>query len=374
MPGARAGTTRVVTVAGSIGEARAERRRLLAAGRPDPPPEPATVPAAGTLDAFAASYFRAKAPALAPSTVKAREESYRLRVSPLLGDLELEELTRERVEVWLAEVAATSSSHAVWKAVGALRAILKVAVEWGRLPANPATGLKLPRPDAEAKAPAERVLDAGQLRAAFAAAGPTRVETMLRAAGEAGLRSGEVIGLRWDDVDLAGRRLTVRRNVWHGQVKEPKGGRSRRVAIPVAFAARLADWYAESVVGAGRDAEGWVWPGRNGGPMGYGTPGQALARVLERAGLVDAEGRPLVTFHGLRHSAASVMLGAGVPLIVVSRQLGHANPQITATVYAHLLGDEQLDAAAAAFDLPPATETLRETLREDGGPAENRLL
>lgn len=60
----------------------------------------------------------------------------------------------------------------------------------------------------------------------------------------------------------------------------------------------------------------------------------------------------IVTFHGLRHTAASIMLGRGVPLLVVSRQLGHANPHITATVYAHLLADEQLDAAAAAFDEP----------------------
>lgn len=265
-----------MTFAGSVGEARAERRRLLAAGRPEPPPGPATVSAAGTLDAFAASYFRAKARALASSTVKAREEAYRLRVSPLLGDLELEELTRERVEVWLAEVAATSSAHAVWKAVGALRAILKVAVEWGRLPANPAAGLTLPRLDVGDETAAERVLDASQLRTLLATPARPGIVAMLRVAGEAGLRSGEVIGLRWSDVDLAGRRLTVRRNVWRGQVKEPKGRRARRVAISGAFAAALGDWYAASVIGAGRDAEGYVWPGRDNGPMGYGTPGQAL--------------------------------------------------------------------------------------------------
>jgi integrase len=58
----------------------------------------------------------------------------------------------------------------------------------------------------------------------------------------------------------------------------------------------------------------------------------------------------VVTFHGLRHTAASIMLARGVPMIVVSRQLGHANPQVTASIYAHLLSDAQLDLAAAAFD------------------------
>lgn len=213
-----------------------------------------------------------------------------------------------------------------------------------------------------AQAAAERVLTAEQLAALLAGTRRARVETMLRAAGEAGLRAGEVAGLRWGDLELAGRRLTVERSVWQEAgrddrpprriVKTPKGGRSRRVAISGTFAARLGDWYAEAVVEGGADATGYVWPGRDGGPMDSATAGQALARVLDRVGLVDGGGRPLVTFHGLRHTAASIMLAAGVPLIVVSRQLGHANPNITATVYAHLLEDTQLDAAAAVFDLP----------------------
>jgi hypothetical protein len=53
------------------------------------------------------------------------------------------------------------------------------------------------------------------------------------------------------------------------------------------------------------------------------------------------------------------MLSAGVPLIVVSRQLGHAKPQITATVYAHLLGDSELDRAAGVFEAPDPTRTMR---------------
>jgi hypothetical protein len=67
---------------------------------------------------------------------------------------------------------------------------------------------------------------------------------------------------------------------------------------------------------------------------------------------MDKDGKPLVSFRGLRYSAGSIMLAAGVPLIVVSRQLGHANPKITAEVHAHLLADTQLDAAAEVFEAP----------------------
>jgi integrase len=127
----------------------------------------------------------------------------------------------------------------------------------------------------------------------------------------------------------------------------------------------LAEWYEESVIDGGADASGFVWPGVDGGPMGAGSPSQLLRRALCRAGLVDADERPLVTFHGLRHTAGSLCLSKDVSLIVVSRQLGHADPQITAKVYAHLLRDEQLDEAAEVFEQPEPSEKLRDELRED---------
>jgi integrase len=282
-------------------------------------------------------------------------------------------VTRERVEVWLAELASNDSHHAVWKAVSALRAILKAAVEWGVIPSNPVAGLRLPKAPVEGAMAQERVLSPEQLAALFEAASRNaRLETLFRMAGEAGLRRGEILGLRWPDLDLAARRVTVARAVWQERgrdggsptriVKAPKGGRTRRVAITETLVTRLGDWYAESVIEQGAPADGYVWPGRDGGPMDSSSPAQALLRILDRIGLVaNPKPRPkgeyprgLVTLHGLRHTAASIMLAAGVPLIVVSRQLGHANPNITATVYAHLVShDEQLDGAMRAFIRDP---------------------
>jgi integrase len=369
VPGARPGATRLVTVAGSIGEARAERNRLRAEGRPviDAPIE------AGTLDEFAGVYFRTRSATLAPSTIALRDEAYRLRISPDLGGLDLQEITRQRVEVWFAATLAASGRHATRKAVDALRSILRLAVEWGRLAENPASRLRLPKPAPGEGRAVERVLDADQLTVLIAGTNRPRVATMLRAAGELGLRRGEVIGLRWGDIDFPARRIRVERSVWQTHDKEagtqrmvgpPKNGRRRRVAMSEGLSKALADWFVKAVVEGGAAADGYVWPARDGGPMDAGTPGQALARVLERVGLVDDDGEPLVTLHGLRHTAASIMLAHGVPLIVVSRQLGHAHPNVTAQVYAHLLSDAQLDAAAAAFDAPQSADTLRETLRE----------
>lgn len=374
-PGPRPGSTRTVTFHGTISEARAERHRLRAAGRQ------VIDTADQTLHQLAVDYLRAKAPHLAPSTIARRASSYRLYVAPHLGALELHRVTRERLELWLADLlAAGVSADACKRALEVVRVALAAGVEWGRLRANPARGLRPP------KAPtcdpvAARVLTPEQLDRLFAATRRPHLETMLRMAGEAGLRLGEIIGLRWGDVDLAGRRVTVARAVWQESgrngapptkhIKPPKGRRARKVAISRALAARLADWYERSVIRDGRDATGWVWPGRDGGPMDDSTPGQALARVMRRAGLVDDDGRPLVTFHGLRHTAASIMLAHGVPLIVVSRQLGHADPNVTARVYAHLLSDAQLDLAAGAFDR--AADTVAETVAEPPAPDENRM-
>lgn len=367
VPGARPGTTRLVSMSGSLTDARNERRRRQGAKRPKPAPA-----REDTLDEFAGHYLRAKSAVLAPATIYTTEESFRLRVSPALGGLTLDEISRERVEVWVGQLVATASSgRMVTKTVEALRVILAAAVEWGRIPANPAAGLRLPPRESQHDQREERVIDRHQLnRLLHEGARNVRAETLFRAAGEAGLRRGEVIGLRWPDVNLPERRLEVRRSVWQmreaggeRREKSTKGRRSRRVAISETFAARLSDWYEKAVVSDGADAAGYVWPGRDGGPMAADSPGQLLARTLKRCGLITETGTPLVSFHGLRHSAGSIMLSCGVPLIVVSRQLGHANPHITATVYAHLLGDSELDRAASVFDAPNHAQTLRETLR-----------
>lgn len=250
----------------------------------------------------------------------------------------------------------------VVQTVATLRVILGAAVEWERIATNPAVRLTMPAPETEREQAVERVLDGEELQRLFSAAGTLRTETMLRAAGEAGLRRGEIAGLKWPDVDLSGRRLSIRRSIVQERTtaaspmrkieRTTKGRRTRRVAITASFSSRLADWYSEAVIAGGATADGHVWPGRGPGPMHDRSLARALERASARAGLVaEQRGRsvPLVTPHGLRHTCASIMLAAGVPLIVVSRQLGHANPNITATIYAHLLDDSQLDDAAAVF-------------------------
>jgi integrase len=253
----------------------------------------------------------------------------------------------------------------------------------GLLSDNAAAGFRAARGTREATPEAAtRVLDREQLARLLAACTSTWTEVMVRLSAEAGLRLGEVIGLRWGDVDLRAREVTVARSVWQeaGQdgarptrhVKAPKSGQARDVAVSTALAGRLADLYAEAVVEGGQDAAAWVFPGRDGGPMDSSTPGRMLRRACLRAGLTSPDGAPLVSWHRLRHTAGSLMLAAGVPLPDVSAQLRHADPSITARVYSHSLGRDRQHAAAAFFDAPPTPGTVGETVGEPRSLPRNR--
>ena len=371
VPGFAPGVTRLVSFEGSVTDARAERRRLLAAGRPAAPRR-RNFDEAESLTDFAGKYFRAKSAVLAAHTIAGTEVEYRLRIAPALGDLWLEEITRETVEVWLAWLVKTSSSRRMVVAgVAALRGILATAVEWGRIPTNPAARLRLPAMETHEEQGSERVLDERQLWHLLEVGATTlRAETILRAAAEAGLRRGEIIGLRWPDIDLGQRRIEIRRSVWQTNSrkgeKPTKGRRTRRVAISETFAERLTAWRAESVGRLGADMTGFVWPGRDGQSMDAHSPTQMTTRALTRAGLVDGSGKPLVTLHGLRHTCGSILLAHDVPLIVVSRHLGHANPNVTAKVYAHLLGDTELDRVASVFEARGTTRPDLHSLTDTG--------
>lgn len=371
VPAAPPARSRTVTVQGTLAEARAERHRLLGAGRPEPAPD--RDPDLGTLDEVAGRYLKVRSATLAPNTIATTERHYLARVSPRLGHRSLEQIDRRRVEGWLSDlVAAGASRSMVIGSVAALRTILSAAVEWGLIERNPAMGLRLPAPETHNAAAVERVLTPAQLARLIGEGCPTvRSRSMISLAAETGLRRGEVIGLRWGDVDLGTGWLRVRRSVSQtpdgkgGSVKverTTKGRKARRVKLSASLAATLGEWFAESVVSGGADAVGRVWPGRGGEPLDAGSPGQLLARALERAGLVEPGEAPPVTFHGLRHTCASILLGAGVPLIVVSRHLGHANPNITATVYAHLLSDAQL--ADAGEVVRRATEGMQDGMQK----------
>jgi integrase len=352
VPGDGGSTLEALDAGETLTDARRRRRVALAAG---PRARPAGDPRPQTVRDLARAFLRARAPLLAPATVRTLEEGFRDAL-PVIGGVELDRLSRDRAEALVAALlAAGRSPHATRKALAALRPACTFAVERGWLDANPCARVRVPEPprDPGELAPVERVLTADELERLYRHAAGVRDEVVLRLAGDAGLRSGEVRGLAWPDVDLAARRLHVRRSLWRREdPKLPKSRRARRVAISPELADALSRLYALEVVERGLDANGYVLVGRDGARAVCESYGLAVAARAQRAAglVVERNGKrhPRITFHELRHTRASLALRDRVDLVTVARQLGHAGPHITATVYAHLVDDGALDAVATA--------------------------
>jgi integrase len=179
--------------------------------------------------------------------------------------------------------------------------------------------------------------------------GDDRLHALWAVLAMTGLRLGEATGLKWEDIDLHGGHLTVRRALQRQRGKgltlvEPKTARSRRTIPLVAEAAEVLRHYRARQAEA-RLAAGPVWQDQGlvfctsiGGPLDPARVNEAFHRALDRAGL------PRVRVHDLRHSTASILLALGVPVHEVSAILGHCQASVTLNVYAHVTPSGQADA------------------------------
>lgn len=180
---------------------------------------------------------------------------------------------------------------------------------------------------------------------------------------ETGMRPGEALALRWTDLDLRGRQVTVSRAAERGgRIKSTKTGRSRVVDLTPRLAHALDRQQAQAEANAmltGRDASTLVFHD-NGRLLNDSNLSNQFSRLCVRAGL------PRFSTYSLRHSYASHLLGAGVPITYVKHQLGHSKPVTTLAFYAHYLPDESKRYA-------DQLETIRVAVRDpQGGPPETR--
>jgi integrase len=199
-----------------------------------------------------------------------------------------------------------------------------------------------------------------------------------------GLRRGELIGLRWSEVDLEGRGLHVRRGVQrvNGALAfvEPKTHRSRR-PIPLPQLVIRALERHRAVQAAERLAMGSRWHDEGlvfTSPIGTVLDPRNVTRAFED--LRDAAGLPWLRLHDLRHACATFLLAQGVEPRTVMEVMGHSSSRLTMDLYGHVLGD-RLHAAADAMDRamtpkeessPLATSLATGPLSEVGIPVETR--
>ena len=181
-----------------------------------------------------------------------------------------------------------------------------------------------------------------------------RLEALFVLAVTAGLREGEILGLRWQDLDLAAGKLAVRRSLDYGGKEPafelPKNGKGRSVKLTrragEALKRHRAAQNEERLrLGTLWEDHGLVFPGHGGQPMrSYSLTGGPYLRLLKRAGLPEK-----TRFHDLRHTCATLLLKRGVHPKLVQELLGHKTISITLDIYSHVLPGMG-DAAAGEMD------------------------
>jgi len=289
-------------------------------------------------------------------TYQRYESIVRLHVAPSLGSMRAETVRPSHVENVLAGWAAGRrkdrekgqlSQRTIAHLHATLRTIFRWAVRMGILVRNPVDAVEAPRVERREM----RALEpAGVTALLEAAAHEVDLQAPIAVAIGTGLRRGELLGLRWSDINLEARRLIVRRSVETiagiTRTKPPKTIRSARtISIPpfvadVLGSARAAQAQRRLDLGLGKDPDGWVFTRGDGSAWEPGAFSLHFARLVKRAKL------PHVRFHDLRHTFATSAISSGVDLQTVSRALGHESTAITSRVYLHAVQSLQDDAAA----------------------------
>lgn len=292
-----------------------------------------------------------------PSTRRGYQTWVEQHLIPSLGRIRLEKLQPQDVDTMVnAKLAAGLAPRTVHHIRAVLRAALAQAVRYELVPRNVATlSNPVPVPDHEM-----RVFTPAEARAFLAAVEGDRLEALYGVVLALGLRQGEALGLRWEDVDLESRRLIVAnalQRVRGGLILvPPKTRRSRRtIELPGAAVTALRTHKVrqleERLLAGGRwKNTGHVFTTTIGTPLDGTSVTKAFQRLLVRAGL------PRLRFHDLRHSCATLLLVQGVPARVVMEILGHSSIALTMNTYSHVMPSlmrEAADAMDRVFTGPP---------------------
>jgi len=277
-----------------------------------------------------------------PTTYRRYADIARLHLSPALGSHQIAALTPQHVNSFLtAKLAAGLAPRSVAHLRAVLRTALTAAMAADLVTRNVA---QLARPP-KAPAPERKDWTAADVDAVLEAVAGTSEEAPVAVSLLAGLRQGEVLGLRWADIHLAGRSLQVRQALQRQAVEpgsrrrefvavEPKSRTSRR-RVPlndrlsaILEGRRARETAKRSALGLEPlQADEYAFTAPDCRPI----EGTALTKRFEKR--LAATGLPARSWHDLRHGFASRLADSGVDLLVISRLLGHSGVGITATTY-----------------------------------------
>ncbi|MEN6532504.1 MAG: tyrosine-type recombinase/integrase [Bryobacteraceae bacterium] len=297
-----------------------------------------------------------------PKTYSQYEWAIRCHLNPGLGHHILHKLSPQDFQRF---IAAKSESGLAWKSVkivrDVMRAALNTALQWGLVLRNAAEHSKLaPRPNAE-----RPVFNKQEARAFLDAIRGHRLDALFKLALCLGMRQGEILGLRWEDVDLENRRINLKfalqRVLGTLRLVPTKTRESQRtVPLPGPLLSALIEHrrrQAEerSMAGTAWVESGMVFTTERGTPL---DPSH-MARSYRAA--IRVSGLKYIHFHDLRHSASTILHEAGVPTQAIRKLLGHASARTTEEIYQHATSESEgrlIAAVEEAFGNNPVAVTV----------------
>jgi integrase len=292
-------------------------------------------------------WLPSRAACLRPTTHFRYQKMVEQYVLPRIGRVPLARLTPRQLERLYRDLLARGrcdrrglAPKTVLNVHQLLRKALGDAVRTGVLSRNVALLVDPPKPRTS---PEQRCWTASQLRSFLQGASGHRLFPALWLAATTGMRRGEIAGLQWDDLDPDTGQLSIRRAIsctgYRTHITSTKTRTSRRcIDLDGHTLDVLLAWRGEQVREVGHEVA-VMFSTIDGRPLHPHVLSQTFNRLTDGADL------PRIRMHDLRHTHATLLLKAGVPLKVVSERLGHSSPAFTMTVYQHVLPGMQRAAA-----------------------------
>jgi integrase len=279
---------------------------------------------------------------IAPNTFEQRQAMVRNHIAPRIGKVKLADLTPNLIQKMVNDLRETFSAGYVQNICRLLNKALNHAVRWNMIARNPAALVKKPSTSRKNTKMKVWTVDEQKTFLGFAKQGQQLYYMLFLVALTTGMRKGELLGLKWGDIDLKTGIISVKRTVvWADKTlylkDTPKTESSiRSIQLPKEVLRELKKWQ----LACPSNLHDLVFPSpATNGILYPNSLDKAFIRTVKGAGV------PYISFHGLRHTFATTLLANNVNPKIVQEMLGHATIKTTMDTYSHVLPNMQRSAA-----------------------------
>ncbi len=246
------------------------------------------------------------------------------------NDIKINRITVAKVESFISNKQADKINlSTLRRIITTFNQVMKYAVRHRYIDYNPVRDAERPRDQGGEKKPHIRILASEEINVFLDAESDLKYKTLLRLAIFSGARQGEILGLKWTDVDWFNNQIHVQRTYNHGKWYRPKSKTSnRKIDLGPTMMSELKKWKM-ACPPSNLDL---IFPNETGNPLDQSNMLKSyFYPCLKKAGVER------IRFHDLRHTYASLLIEQGENIKYIQSQLGHSSPTVTLDVYAHLI-------------------------------------